>query len=161
MKLFILPIAKNVYGANALDLFYEGINASWPQYGFTKENSTILLVQPLGQVIGDAVLKICKKATPDVIEHFVFYRHPITNFMKNPAFSAAELATIATLTTSEQLLKFIAVKYNVNLTADDIWISINDIPKTGGQSVPNWLMRCRYNSLFWYGDLAVWLHPGP
>lgn len=161
MKTFVLPIAENIHGANALDLFYQGLNASWPEYGYTKDNSTLVLIQPYGERDGDAILQICKKDDPTAIESFIFHRYPITDIVSNPAFNTDELEAIDSLTTSEQLLEFIAVKYNVNFTADDIWININDIDLTGGTTPPNWLMKSRYDSLFWYGELVVWLHPGP
>lgn len=158
MKSFTLPIAKNVNGANALDLFYEGLNATWAQYGFTKDNSTIHLVQPFGRTVDDAIVQISKNETPHEIEAFIFNRYSIRDIVKNPAFTTAELTQISAMDSSEKLLKFMAAKYNRNFTADDFWVSINDIPDAGGQVKPNWIMCARYNSLFWYDTMSVWLH---
>lgn len=163
MKKFKVDWELNTYGADTLELFYEGINSQYPELGLTVDNSTILLVQALGGIASPqtAITRIQKGTDRGDVYELTYDRQSVSELIEQPVLDEADLEAIKDITDSEVLLDYIAKKYDLALTAKDIWVEIAGIQNTGGEVQPNWRMKSRYNSLGWYGEVIVWLHPGP
>lgn len=153
----------NTFGKDPTVEFYAAINRTYPTLGLTAVNSKIALVINCATAAepDQAIAKLYKTNDPTVIYEFLFIRKNINTILSTPVLTPANLTAIASLTSSEELLKFIAQKYNRAWTEKDFWVSRNEIEDAGGQVRPNWLMRARYDSLAWCGEKIVWLHPGP
>lgn len=160
MRRFTFPHALNVHGADTKSLLYQGINASHPQLGLTVDNSKIILTQGFGNPSNqnEAILVIQKGDDREDVYSFVYDRQPLSDLLVNPALSQQEIAHVVTLHSSEDLVDWLAVKLNRQLTAADIWCNPNQIEDAGGTSEPNWFMQTRYNSLAFCGQMILWLH---
>lgn len=161
MLTFNVDATKLVYGANSLDIFYQCINASNPSLGLTKTNSTILLVQPFGwsQSPKTTITRIQQNSAPYKVYEFLYDRLDINNALGTPVLSATDILAVKLMLNSATILDFLAKKYNRPWTPDDVWVDTSYIEFTGGKVTPNWLMKTRYNSLFWWNERIVQIHP--
>lgn len=163
MRRITIALNQTVKGKNPLTVYYAAVNAAYPTLGLTTANSKVVLVQPYGNPSdwSETITRVMKNNDPSQVFEFIHKRYDINNILNTPVFTPADLTAITNIQTSEALLAYIATKYNRAFTADDFWVSINDIKNEGGSSGKNWLMRSRYSSMFWYGEKTVWLHPAP
>lgn len=160
MKLFNLPLADNVLGSDSLANLYIAINKAFPELGLTKDNSTIVKIQPAVSSTYPTLtyLKIQKGDDQGDTYELFYNRYNITNYLVNPLFTTAELVAVKKLTNSADLVEYIAKKFNHNFRAEDFWTSINSIELAGGSTPPNWYMEAVYDSIYWTGSMYVWLH---
>lgn len=160
MNLITLPLTDNKLGADPVDALYKAINKSYASFGLTKTNSIIRKIQPAATTQEPTMtyLLIQKGTNEQDLYEFFYTRYDINNYLKNPIFTSAEASAAAKLTSSAKLVETIAKKVNQNFRPRDFWTSINTLEFSGGTTVPNWHMRSVYDSIYWCGDMYVWLH---
>lgn len=160
MKIFSLPLDINLLGSDPIDHLYSSLNIIYPTYELTKLNSTILKIQPAAtsEFPNLTYLKIQKGDDAENIYEFFYNRYNINDYLTNPIFNEDELEEIVQLQNSAELVEQLAVKVNLNFKANDFWTSINSLDFAGGTVTPNWKMQAVYDSVYWCGDMYVWLH---
>lgn len=163
MKRFEIDWSLNTFGVDTLELIYDGINEAYPELELTKENSSVTLVQGWGDpsLPNTAIIRIQRGLILNETYDFLYDRQDINDVLEQPVFDADDLIAIQAIDNSAELLEYIAVKHDIQIDANDVWVSINSIDNTGGTVQPNWYIRTRYDSLGWCGDITAWLHPGP
>jgi hypothetical protein len=160
MNFFTLPLADNILGSDPVVHLYKALTAAFPELGLTRANSKIIKIQP---AVTDrdptrTYLLIQKGNSPQDVHEFFYLRYDINHYLKNPIFDTAEALAAAQLQSSAKLVETIATKVNLNFRPSDFWTSISTLQFSGGTNPPNWHMRSVYNSVYWCGDMVVWLH---
>lgn len=161
MKRIIIDSTLTVKGADPLKVYYKRLNETFPEYGLTQDNSVITLIQSYGDQENKALtmVKIKPQDKPWITHEFVHNRFDLGRIIPTPTFNAGELPTVTGLPNSVELVKYMATKFNRAFTVDTIWCEIYGIDYAGGTSGKNWRMRAVWDSMFWYGEKLVWLHP--
>lgn len=160
MNFFTLPLADNTLGSDPVTHLYKAINLAFPSFGLTRTNSKIVKIQPAvtEQQPTRTYLLIQKGESIQNTYEFFYLRYDINDYLKNPIFTSAEATAAAKLPSSAKLVEAIATKARQNFRPVDFWTSISSLQLAGGTNPPNWNMRSVYNSIYWCGDLTVWLH---
>ena len=161
MRKITLNMADNPRGADPVVGLYAAINRSWASLGLNRTNSTIAKIQHFASVYEPdrTLVKIVRKSAPFTEYLFTYNRFKITRYINNPIWNPTDLTQVKTLD-SKALLARIALKLNLNLTPADFFIEEAGILYTGGQARPNWRLKARFDSIYWYGHQIVWLHDG-
>lgn len=160
MKIFELPLAVNTLGSDPTIHLYNALNAAYPEYGLTRQNSKILKIQPsaTGSYPNLTYLRIQKGDDPEDVYEFFYNRYDINDYLTNPIFTTSEALQASRLPNSVKLVDAISAKAQLNFQANDFWTSINSLDFSGGTDAPNWLMQSTYDSVYWCGSMYVWLH---
>lgn len=150
-----------VDGIDATQVYYDTLNKAHPDLGLTRANSKIILIQGFGNIDApsDTIVRISVNETPWVIHDIIHNRFNLASVVPTPTFTDAELPIVTALPNSVHLVEFMSAKFNRPFTADAIWTENYGIPDAGGTSGYNWYMRAVSNSMFWFGDKIVYLHP--
>jgi hypothetical protein len=161
MKRIIIDSTLTVKGADPLYVYFARLNAHYPELELTKDNSIIRLVQSFGNPNApeETIVRISPDHMPWVTHDIIHNRFNLATIIPTPTFTAAELPTVTALTNSVQLVDYMATKFNRAFTADSIWTEIHSIEPAGGTSGMNWWMKAQFDSMFWFGEKLVRLHP--
>lgn len=161
MKRIVIDSTQTLKGVDPIAVYYARLKATYPAIDLTRDNSTIILVQGMGNADApeDTVVRISQMDQPWVIHEFVHNRFDLGKIIPTPTFNSTDLTAIASITNSVKLVEYMATKFNRAFTADSIWTELASIPSAGGSVQPNWYMKAVWDSMFWYGDKLVRLHP--
>lgn len=160
MNYFELPLAPNTIGSDPVTNLFIAINAAFPQHGLIQSQCKILKIQPAATDTYPNLTYLRIQMGPDeqnIFEYF-YNRYNINDYLKNPIFTEAEALQASKLPNSVKLVAAISAKTNQNFRAADFWTSINSLDFSGGRVTPNWYMQAIYDSVYWCGDMYVWLH---
>lgn len=162
MRQISITLADNPLGASPLVGLYKAINTRYASLGLTQANSRVLRVQPAAtqERPNQSVVFIQKGTSYDTIYDFYYDRFNINEYVKNPYWTAEEVIKVKDMESSAEVLNEVAKKSKLNLTASDAWTSDTSIDYTGGIVGPNWLLKSTYNSIYFTGELVLWLHSG-
>lgn len=160
MRPMALKLEDNPVGANPLVGLYLAINRGYSALGLTKDNSTVVSIQPSATKEIPLLTRIVIQKGDSYQDQyeFVYERFDWTLYINNPIWTAGQLPTVKALTTSKALLNAIATKTGFNFLPADFWISDNSIDYSGGTTVPNWYMEAQSDSIYWTGAKHIWLH---
>lgn len=160
MNSFTLPLDKNTVGADSLALLYTAINAAYPTHKLTKANSKVIKIQPAESPLYPTrtYLRIQKGTDEQAIYEYFYNRYNINDYLKNPVFTKTEAAAAAKLSNSEKLVALLATKTRQNFRSVDFWTDPVTLPLSGGKVPPNWYMESVSDSIYWCGELELWLH---
>ena len=158
MLIFEIKLEDNaVLGSNAVGPMLVGLARSYPEYGYTVDNCKIISIQSAASP--EYPLRTRVLIEKDNVQTPFFYdRFDIATLIINPLWTDTELLTIKQLDTSKELLDAISLKTGYNFGSTAFWVSDNSIDYSGGTTVPNWYMEAVYNSVYWCGEMTVWLH---
>jgi hypothetical protein len=150
-RTFTLLLAENPTGANPLTGLYLALTREHPALGLTLENSRILSVQPAATAPRPwrTRLLIEKDRNPELRYEFFYDRFSLTELLAPWVPSPADIIAMQNKTTSKDLIDWINVKRGLNMTAADVWLSINSIEYAGGTVTPNFWIR-RVDSSIWF-----------
>ncbi|QBX32340.1 hypothetical protein [Pseudomonas phage PA1C] len=162
MRQISISLTDNPIGASPLVGLYKAINAKYSSLGLTQANSRVIRVQPAAtkERPNQTVVFIQKGTSYDTIYDFYYDRFNLNDFIENPYWTASEVEELQQMENSTEVLGEVARKSTLNLTKSDIWVNDTSIDYTGGQVGPNWLLKSIYNSLYFTGELVLWLHSG-
>ena len=162
MRRISISLDDNPIGADPLIGLYNGINAEHAELELTQENSVVILVKAAAtrQRPLQTVVIIQKDNDYDKTYEFYYDRYDVNEYIKNPYWTSEEEAIVRALDNSADLLVEIANKSGLNLTEKDVWINDTSIRYTGGTKTPNWLFKSIFNSIYFTGELVLWLHSG-
>lgn len=160
MKFFELPLAENTLGSDPIVHLYKAVTSTYPEDGITRDNSRILKIQPSATTTYPNLtyLRIQKGDDPQDVYEYFYNRYNINDYLTNPIFTTAEAKQAAKLPNSAKLIDAISAKTQLNFRPNDFWTSINSLDYSGGTVGPNWFMQSVFDSVYWCGDMYVWLH---
>lgn len=163
MQLIELKLADNTTGKDPVDGLYKAINTSFASLGLTKANSKILSIQPAAYPGRPFMTRVLVQKGENISAQYAFFydRFHIRDWVSKSMFTASDLTQVAKLKSADELIKYIATKTKQNFLPIDFWSDPAVIPLTGGSNPPNWLMEARADSVYWTGEIVVWLHSGP
>lgn len=159
MKQLILRLTDIPVGTMPVDALYKRIKETYPAVALNKTNSYIDLIQGFASKYNArrAVVRLKSKTDPTVIEEFYYDRFDIELSVKNPLFTQAELPALIA-GTEPALLAAIGKKIKCALTEDDFWVEPHQFVSIGGTQTPNFRLKSRFNSPYWFGEVIVNLH---
>lgn len=146
------------YGVDKWQLILDRINIIHPTLQLTKDNCKLLKSMPYGDPTREQVgyMHIQKG---DANYEFLYGRHSINDVAaEKPPLTTADKNALKAMDNSEDMLDYIAKKWNVAFTPDDFWVSPNSTDYIGGTTSPNWLMKSQYSALGWWDEMIVHLH---
>lgn len=155
-----LNLEDNEIGSNPEYGLYKSIGDTYPELELNSENSTIIKViaAESREFRNRACATISRNAQPDETYVIFFDRWDINEFISNPYFQQEELEEIQELSSSEALLEKIRNKSGLNFTPETHWVDKSSIDYTGGEVGPNFLLKTIYNSIYFKGEIVLWLH---
>lgn len=155
-----VTMADNVRGSTPLVNLYRLINQQYPALGLTQANSKVVLLITHTDRLNPhrAYLQIARLGNPNATYEFQYDRFNVSELMQNPVFTESELPALVALPTSVLLLNALALKLNVNFTPADFWVDASGIEYAGGTIRPNWILKSRFDSIFWCGEFNLHLH---
>lgn len=150
----------NVLGSTPIVNLYRLINQQHPTLGLTQVNSRItLLINHTDRLNPHrAYLQIARVSAPYTTYEFQYDRLNVSELLQNPVFTEEELIALKPIPTSTALLEALAAKLNMNFTEDDFWVDASGIEYAGGSIHPNWILKARFDSIFWCGKFNVHLN---
>jgi len=154
-----LSLANNPPGADPVVVLFAAIKAAYPSLPFTQANAKVaeLKAWPAKYKPDRTYLRLEAKDDPKQYAEFYYNRSDVTLKVLNPLFTDTESKALANKTGVE-VLTAIAAKVKLNLTKADFWVEDYTFTSTGGIATPNFRLEARYDSVFWYGRMNVWLH---
>ena len=161
MKRIVIDSTQTLKGVDPIAVYYARLHATYPALDLTRDNSTILLVQGMGtpDAPDDTIVRISQMDQPWKIHEFVHNRFDLGKIIPTPTFNTTDLTAIAGFNGSAKLVEYMATKFNRAFTPESIWTELASIPAAGGTTSPNWYMKAVWDSMFWYGEKLVRLHP--
>lgn len=162
MRQFTLNLSDNPRGADPKTGLYAGINRLYSSLGLQANNSSIvkLISSATPTEPGRAFVRIQKGEDISDIYDFYFTRFDITQYVKNPFWTASQITQAKAAKNSAGLIQLIANRANMNFRAADFWSDATAIDYTGGVVTPNFLFKALYNNIYFYGEVNLWLHNG-
>lgn len=153
-------LADNARGSTPLVNLYRLISQQYASLGLTQANSRVVMLITHTDRLNPnrAYLQIARLSNPNTTYEFQFDRFNVNDLIRNPVWTAGELPPIVALPTSAALLNALATKLNLNLTPADFWVDASGIEYAGGTIRPNWILKSRFDSIFWCGELNLHLH---
>lgn len=91
---------------------------------------------------------------------FIVDRYRIDRYLISPLFTTEELTEVLAMSEWD-LIEYLIDKTGLNLSPRDFLIQIAGIAHTGGYQRPNYRLRARPDSPFWYGEAIIELHTNP
>lgn len=162
MRQFILNESDDTMGADPKIGLYAAINRTHIDLGLTLDNSKVvkLIASATPNEPNRTFVRIQKGE--DIQDYYDFYydRININTFIKNPFWFTSELDVVKNFNDSASLLNAIAQKVGCNLREEDFWVSPTSIDYSGGETTPNFVLRCIYNNVYYHGEINLWLHSG-
>lgn len=155
-----VTLADNVRGSTPITNLYRLITQQYPALGLTQANSKITLLIAHSDALNPnrAFLQVQRTTAPFQVHEFQYDRFNVGDLLVNPVFTALELPSKVALTNSVALLAALATKVNLNFTPADFWVDAASIEYAGGSVRPNWILKSRFDSIFWCGEFNLHLH---
>lgn len=155
-----VSLADNARGTTPIVNLYRLITQQYPTLGLTQANTKIalLIAHTDQQNPNRAFLQLQRTTAPFLVYEFQYDRFNVADLLVNPVFTALELPSKVALTNSAALLAAVASKQNLNFTPADFWVDTTSIEYAGGSVKPNWILKSRFDSIFWCGEFNLHLH---
>lgn len=146
------------YGVDKWQLILDSTNRINPTLQLTKENCKLLKSIPYGDPARESLGYLHIQKGDDSYE-FIYGRHEVNDIAAGkPALTVEDKNALKAMDNSEDMLDYIAKKWNVAFTPNDFWVSPNSTDYTGGTTQPNWLMKSQFSALGLWGEMIVHLH---
>lgn len=161
MNYFQPLLSENPYGSDPLDSVYIALNRSYPQWGLTKGNSKIVSIQAAATKEDPYFTRMVIEKDNDINQQYeLFYSRnsDVNRLLPSVVFNPEDIEAIQSLTNSEELVAYIAKKYQINFKTADFWTEPHSIEYCGGSTPPNWLMKAMHNSIHFAGERIIPLH---
>lgn len=157
-----IPYALNTLTTDTTTLLFTRIAAAYPALNIKATTHYIKSVQQMPTRyrpwLSVAIVK--SKTDPRYEQIFRYDRWPVSRYVTNPVFTAAELPAVQAMN-EVQLIAKLRTKLNINFNSVDFLVRPVGIEYTGGDARPNWRLSAAPNSPFWYDDCVIWLHTAP
>lgn len=154
-----LFLVNNARGSSPIANLYNHVVFQYPELGLTAENSVIRLLQRHWSRNTPARTRLVISPRNDLSVKHVFHydRFLVQDYIAQTVFTESDFSTVTALG-SAALLEYLANKVNQNLTAEDFFVEPDGITYCGGSVGPNWRLKARPDSVFWYGETILRLH---
>lgn len=156
-----IPFAANPPGTNTYTLLFQQIQAQHPTLGIGQTTHFVKTIKQLPTVVKpwQSIAIIGSRTDASYEVRFRYDRWPVSRYLTNPLFSAAEIPTVQGLD-EQGLLAYLTTKLGLNFNNIDFVVRNAGIIYTGGEVRPNWRVVPAPESPFWYNDQILWLHSG-
>lgn len=158
MRIIYPAVQDNPRGSNPENSVYIAINKLFPELGLTQANSKIIDTQPAATTDLPYLKRVLvlKGSNPNDTFEFFYSCYYLPQIFPRDVFATQEqLDHALSLKTSAELIEYIGLANNLNLRAEDFWVSDNSIEFTGGTKTPNWLMKAKYNAQWYLGETII------